>query len=251
MKFITTKERKKMRQRRTKNRPKMQPIQMATDNNEIEPMNSLLFKEKSLAEQGLQKALKIRMNKKKRIMNLYRRGGTREEVQAMLKQFNENPDEIDEKMETMKEIQSDVKGMTKKQAKRYMRKVMATMNTEQVEKFTDEVKHMPGASSNELMNFMKSTKKIQKQTEKDKPKINHETVYIPYNLLSDETKLEKMNGRPLKKKKFSHINIKVPKLIDMHNNTGQKTVSLFPPPPKHKLISAKNSTVQDIVNLFN
>lgn len=217
----------------------------------------------------LKDSLRKRLHTRIKMKTAIRSGGGSQEVQTILDKFNDGDEE---KADMMKDIQKDVKGMRHKDAKKYLKKVMNTMNKDEVSSFTNMVKDkIPGHQSNEIINYVKRTKTAnsvptpdmeKRETENKKPQVNPETVYVPTRLLTDEQKAEKLEKekrvttekretekletgttQPKRFKSFGRVNIQVPKLADLKNHPGlpEKTVTR---PSNVKTSSVKTSTMK-------
>ena len=98
----------------------------------------------SPANEALKTSLRKKLQTKRKMMSVSRRGGSSQEVQKVMNRFN---DADEEKLELMKEINEDVKNMSTKDAKKYLKKVISTMDTQQTSNFVDMVKDkMPNQS---------------------------------------------------------------------------------------------------------
>jgi len=191
----------------------------------------------SAARAALKKNLKSRLRTRQRMMRTARFGGSSQEIQKIMKNFNDGDDE---KAELMKEIQDDVKGMKQKDAKKYLKQVISGMNTDQTDSFMDMVKDKIPGQSGDIVNYVKRHRKIKDQEDQNKPQVNPETVYVPVRLMTDEQKaaaklLRRMEQAapaatvesselppPIKKKKkkksFGKVNIHVPKITELRNH---------------------------------
>ena len=187
----------------------------------------------SIAETALKTSLKKRLQARRKMLQVARKGGTSQEVQSILQKFNDGDDE---KMNLMKDIQDDVKGMKQKDAKQYMKRVLSGMNKDQTETFVDMVKDkMPSQQSSEIVNYVKRNRSVKEKEDTKKPQVNPESVYTPAKNLSAEEKATERAKRsqrpdvpptstststlPVKKKKgFGKININVPKLAELRNH---------------------------------
>jgi len=231
--------------------------------------------ETSPAEEALKTSLKKRLQTRRKMMSVSRQGGSSQEVQKVMSRFN---DADEEKLELMREIQSDVKNMSTKDAKKYLKKVIGTMDKEQTNNFVDMVKDKLPSQSKEIVDYVQRNKNLQKKVDDTKPKVNPETVYIPTRLMSEEQKIaaraqkQKKNITvtadtsipagllqgtccPLKKKKktFKPINITVPKITELRSEVPEVEEE----DPKMKKRQKKNpftkvsSDVDKINNLFS
>jgi len=187
-----------------------------------------------VAETALKTSLKKRLQARRKMLQVARKGGTSQEVQSILQKFNDGDEE---KMNLMKDIQDDVKGMKQKDAKQYMKRVLSGMNKDQTETFVDMVKDkMPSQQSSEIVNYVKRNRSVKEKEDTKKPQVNPESVYTPAKNLSAEEKATERARRsqrpdvpqaststlstlPVKKKKgFGKININVPKLAELRNH---------------------------------
>jgi hypothetical protein len=118
---------------------------------------------------------------------------------------------------------------------------------------------------------VKRHKKIKDDKEDTKPKVNPNTVYVPYSKLTDEEKSQRRLPTPQvdeksiikkKKKTFSKINIQIPKITELRDHpstveddqTGKKKSSSDAPPPKplkqKKTLKRSTDELADIHNMF-
>ncbi len=201
----------------------------------------------SVASEALKKGLKKRLRAKMKMMTVARSGGTSQDVQNVLKQFNDGDDE---KAELMKEIQDDVKGMRQKDAKKYLKQVLGSMNREQTDSFVDMVKDkVPSSQSSNIVNYVKRHKKVQEKDDQKKPKVNPETVYTPARFLSDEAKAQAKAQRPpteKKKKTFGRVNIQVPKLSELRDHPTIEAPLPVAKPTKKKAAPVSKPQIVDL-----
>jgi len=210
----------------------------------------------SPAEEALKTSLKKRLQTRRKMMSVSRRGGSSQEVQKVMNQFN---DADEEKMQLMQEIKEDVKGMSSKDAKKYLKKVIGTMDGDQTNSFVDMVKDKMPSQSKEIVDYVQRNKNLQKKVDDTKPKVNPATVYIPTRLMTEEQKLaakldKQKKDCPVKKKKtFKPININVPKITELRSEVPEVEET----DPKIKKRQKKNpftkvsSDVDKINNLFS
>lgn len=236
---IVTEEKKKKKRRNKKKEKK--PIEEKT-----EPTGD---KARAALKQDLRNRLKTRI----KMCSVSRSGGTSQDVQNVLKKFNDGDEE---KLELMKDIQEDVKGMKQKDAKKYLKQVISGMNSDQTDTFVNMVQDKLPSQSNNIVNYVKRQKKINENEVKSKPQVNPETVYVPTRMMTEEQKAAERARRKLektpetlvvttvtptpvsevaaipkrKKKSFGKIQIDIPKItelrdhptIDSETKTGNK-----------------------------
>lgn len=175
------------------------------------------------ADDALNTNLKKRLQTRVKMMSTSRRGGTSNQVAQVMNKFN---DVDDEKLELMKDIQDDVKGMNAKDAKKYLKKIVNTMDNDQSKQFMDVVKDKIPGQSKEIVNYVQRSKNSKQKEEDAKPKVNAETVYVPTRLLTEEQKASakaQRAGEVVKKKKksFRPIQITVPKINELRGEATE------------------------------
>lgn len=211
----------------------------------------------SPANEALKTSLRKKLQTKRKMMSVSRRGGSSQEVQKVMNRFN---DADEEKLELMKEINEDVKNMSTKDAKKYLKKVISTMDTQQTSNFVDMVKDKMPNQSKEIVDYVQRNKNLQKKVEDTKPKVNPATVYTPTRLMSEEQKVaarvERQKQTDKKKKKtFKPIQINVPKITELRSQVPE--VEEEEVDPKIKRRQKKNpftkvsADVDKINNLFS
>jgi hypothetical protein len=227
---VLTAEKKKKRRSKKKSHPTMEKPQ------------------ESKASQALKTDLRNRLKTRIKMCSVSRLGGTSQDVQNVLKKFNDGDEE---KLELMKDIQEDVKGMKQKDAKKYLKQVISGMNTDQTDTFVNMVQDKLPSQSSNIVNYVKRQKKIQETETKSKPQVNPETVYTPTRLMTEEEKIRERARRrmvsnhtpetpevissssstlPIKKKKkgFSKIQIDIPKITELRDHPTVSTESKTP-----------------------
>jgi len=201
------------------------------------------------ARAALKKDLKNRLRTKIKMHSVGRSGGTSQDVQNVLKKFN---DADEEKLELMKDIQDDVKGMKQKDAKKYLKHVLSGMNNEQTDTFVNMVNDkMPSQSAN-IVNYVKRHKNLQQTEVKTKPQVNPETTYKPTRLMTeDEKKVAKAANSsfvtPKKKKSFQKIQISIPKIHELRDHPTVSTEKKTDP----AIISQKDKPKKAFPNISN
>ncbi len=187
----------------------------------VEPVNG------AKASLAIKTALRNKLKTRMKLMSMSRLGGSRQEINQAVQAFNDGDEE---KLELLKDVQDDVKGMNPKNAKKYLRKVIGTLDPKQKESFVDMVKDkLPSNQSKQIVDYVnrdKSSTGTTSATEIKTTTLNPETVYVPVRLMSEEQKTQaklKRSTDPLvvkkKKKFFSAINVQVPKLADLNKDT--------------------------------
>lgn len=255
-------------------RKKKHKTQILNDKREKKsPQPESQSEEPTAAQLALRKHLKSKLRTRCKMLQTSRQGGSSQEMQQIMKNFNDGDEE---KAELMREIQNDVRGMPQRKAKQYLRQVLNTMDTEHADNFVDIVKDkMSGHQSGQIVNYVKRHKKLKKQHDTNKPHVNPETVYTPVRLMTPEQKAEvkrlrkqsqSIDAISLKKKKkkkmFGKVNIHVPKITEMRNHAtgsdlGSNTVTPAPALQKRKKKKGFNGTrkstpdLEDINRLFS
>lgn len=220
-------------------------------------------KEPSPSQLALRENLRKRLRTRQKMFQTARQGGTRQEVQKIMQNFN---DDDDEKADMMREIQEDVKGMKSKDAKKYLKQVIGGMNSDQTDSFMGMIKDkMPSSHSREITNYVKRQRKVKDQEEALKPRVNPETVYVPARLMTEDQKETEKTKRRLvkqleaqanegdaetssppkkkrKKKSFNKVHIRVPNLNEMQNldvPVSQEKVEMDVPKPSQNTRESK------------
>ena len=199
---------------------------MPRSNKKKKPITTPTTTTASPAEVALKTALHKRLKTKMKMYSVSRQGGSSQDVRQVLNKFNDGDDE---KMELMKEVQEDVKGMSAKSAKKYLKKVIGAMDHKQTESFVDMVKDkLPSNQSKDIVNYVQRNKHLQAKEDANKPQVNPETIYVPRRMLTVEQKEEIKNKRRVdkeqapvvkkKKRSFRPIAINVPKINELRNH---------------------------------
>lgn len=196
--------------------------------------------------QVLNQALRDKLRQRIRIKQKGRAGGSRPELQRVIDQFN---NDTDGKAELMQEIAEDLQGgkgkkPSKKQTAKQLRSITKMMNKEQNQQFVKMAKRsLPSQYHENLNTFTSRENKASssgsssKRTDSSPLSVNPETVYRPTSTLTTDEKLQvqakqRAEAAPQKtkkkKKKFSPINVYVPKNlreITQTNNNENKSSS--------------------------
>lgn len=198
------------------------------------------------ADDAIKTALRNKLRTRMKVMSMSRQGGTRQEITKVVQAFN---DDDATKLELMKEVQEDVKDMKPKKAKKFMRKVMGTMDSQQKESFVDMVKDkLPTGQSKDILDFVKRAPGVDElKSAESKSTVNPETVYTPVRLMTNDQKAElkakraqevaaaSATGTEEKKKKkkkfFKAVPVNIPKLNEL-NGLGGVPLPTAPPAPK-------------------
>jgi hypothetical protein len=185
------------------------------------------------AVSALNEGLRQRLRTCIRMKNKARSGGTTQEVQEIMNRFNDNDEQ---KADLMREIQNDVQGMRQKDAKKYLNRVLDTMNKGDKEKFVDTMKDkLPSNQSSQLVDYVKRRNNITPSITKEKLVVNPDTVYVPTRLMSEDAKMERLKNQlpqQKKKKSFSRVTINVPKLAELRDRASGAETSGAPVIPK-------------------
>jgi len=227
-------------------------------------------KESLSAREALTSHLRSKLRARRSMIRTAARGGTTQEVQKIMQDFNDGDAE---KADLMKDIQEDVKGMKPKDAKRYLKQVISGMNPDQTDSFVDMVKDKIPGQSNEIVNYVKRQRKVKEVQDSTKPQVCEESVYTPARLMTEEQKHQEKEKRkaeedPVKKKRkktFGPVSIQIPKLNELreHPTSGQESDPVHVPPPrsvsdnkhdprkKKKTFGNNAPGLDDIHNLFS
>lgn len=128
-------------------------------------------------------ALRQRLKNKKRLFAVARQGGTSQEVMSMMSKMNEADEE---KLRMMQDAKEQVYGMSQKKAKKYLKKVVSTMNPDQVSEFKDMVKDkMPASERQSIMSAFDGVASVAATKATPEQKTAPQ-VYTPARLLNDE-----------------------------------------------------------------
>ncbi len=197
------------------------------------------------ADEALKTGLRKKLRAKMRMFSTCRQGGSRQEVQKIMTQFNEGDEE---KTKLMKDIQEDVKGMSQKDAKKYLKKVVNTMDSGQTDHFVDMVRNkLPSGQGKEIVNYIQRAKTTQEQQEK--PQVNPETVYVPTRLMTEEQKQEalKQKATVVKNNKFfANIEMHVPMLTFLRQAAIIETTTVPKPKKKNPFVKPPPKELTDL-----
>lgn len=168
-------------------------------------------------DRTLLSVLRQRLRTKKKLFRTAREGGSRQEVQQILRNFNGDDEE---KLRMMREVKDEVTGLRQKDAKRYLRRAVSGMSSTQSEGFMDMVQSkLPSQHRKQIQTYVKAHQKEQGAKESARPKVNPETVYVPQHMkassMSNPSTVPKTSTIPKKKKVFKALNVHVPKLSEV------------------------------------
>lgn len=179
-------------------------------------------------------ALRQRLKTKKKLFRTAREGGSRQEVQQILRNFNGDDEE---KLRMMREVKDEVTGLRQKDAKRYLRRAVSGMSSTQSEGFMDMVQSkVPSQHRKQIQTYVKAYQKEQAAKESTKPKVNPDTVYVPQHMKAPVVQNESTPAVVPKKKKkvFKALDVHVPKLSEVSGfdrNQEVKTETKKPSAP--------------------
>jgi hypothetical protein len=134
-----------------------------------------------------------------------------------------------------------------------MKDVMSNMSSSEMEQVSEMTKGQ-GSEITENINSMIEQQKVKaEQVEKDKPKINIDTLFVPATeMTAEDIAAEKQRRSQVtrrKKRPFSHIQITVPKITEL-NRTQEASKAIAVPKPAKSTVESTPSQA-NIDSLFS
>lgn len=194
---------------------------------------------------AIREALLDKMHSRMNNMKSARKSGTTPQMQKALNTMSQ--EELEDSKDMMEDFQKDMKGMKSNKAKKYLKNMMTGMDQNQIDKMSETVKQRAPGSSNEITKYINNQKSNMFKQEESKVVINPEKVYVPWQDLTVQQKMEKVTIQPKKKKKtFSMISISVPKITELRNMNTSEEVKSSP-----IVVSNLKPTRKDIDSIFS
>ena len=175
------------------------------------------LEKQKLEKQKLEKQrLQEKLNLKRENLRSARNSGMNPQMNKVRKMMGDK--EFQESKEMMQDLGKSTKN--KKDAKKLMKNMSSGMNSDEMDKISSMIKSKVPNASKEMDNMMKKTKTKQICEETAVLTIVETKIYVPASKLSENDKKQRKSEILIKKKKqFTKMEVRVPKISDLRETT--------------------------------